>query len=140
MKPTFKTIMTAAALAGATAAIVNGILFLLLKAAGIFPDTVHVQTGQPLTVLPVVLSSIVPSLIAGVVFYLLCRYTQNGYRIFSIVAIILLVLSFANPFMGIEGIPLTMGIALNAMHVVVVAALMYFFKRSFSPARQLNFQ
>ena len=132
--------MTAAALAGATAAIVNAVLFFLLKAAGVFPDTVHVQTGQPLTVLPVVFSSLIPSLLAGVLFYLLCRYTQNGFRIFSIVAIILLLLSFANPFMGIEGIPVTMGIALNVMHVVVVASLLFFFKRTQSTTHQLNFQ
>jgi uncharacterized protein (DUF2062 family) len=96
---------------------------------GIIPDNVFVQENQPLTVVPVIISSIVPSLLAGVVFYLLCRYSNKGYRIFSTIAIILLILSFANPFIAIKSIPLGMGLALNAMHIVVVTALLYSFKR-----------
>jgi hypothetical protein len=89
---------------------------------------------------PVIISSVVPSLLAGIVFYLLCRYTSKGYRIFSIIALLLLVLSFANPFMSIPGIPLAMGLALNAMHVVVVASLLYFFRRIKGTAPKVAFQ
>jgi hypothetical protein len=128
MKLTFKTIITAAALAGVSAAFINSLLYFIFHASGIIPDNVFIQENQPLTVVPVIISSVVPSLLAGIVFYLLCRYTSKGYRIFSIIALLLLVLSFANPFMSIPGIPLAMGLALNAMHVVVVASLLYFFR------------
>ena len=129
MKPSFKTIITAAAVAGVISAVVNSILYFIFHATGVIPDDVYVQENQPLTLLPVLISSFVPSLLAGVVFYLFCRYTRNGFRYFSILAIILLFLSFANPFMAIKNIPLGMGIALSVMHIVVVASLIYFFNR-----------
>jgi hypothetical protein len=134
MKPSFKKIMTAALAAGSTAALINSVLFFLFRALGIITDDVFVQDNQPLTVIPVILSSLVPSLLAGVAYYFLSRYTRNGYRIFSIVALVLLLLSFANPFVGIRGITVTMGIALNVMHIVVVACLLYFFKRTHTSA------
>jgi drug/metabolite transporter (DMT)-like permease len=130
MKPSFKSIITTAAVAGVISAVVNSILYFIFHAAGVIPDDVYVQENQPLTLFPVVISSFVPSLLAGVVFYLFCRYTQKGFRYFSILAIILLLLSFANPFMAIKNIPLSMGLALNAMHIVVVTSLLYFFKRT----------
>jgi drug/metabolite transporter (DMT)-like permease len=130
MKPSFKSIITAAAVAGVISAVVNSILYFIFHATGVIPDDVYVQENQPLTLLPVLISSFIPSLLAGVVFYLLCRYTQKGFRYFSILAIILLLLSFANPFMAIKNIPLSMGIALNVMHIVVVTSLLYFFKRT----------
>jgi hypothetical protein len=130
MKPTFKKIMTAAIAAGSTAALINSVLFFLFRALGLITDDVFVQDSQPLTVVPVILSSLIPSLLAGVVYYLLSRYMRNGFRIFSIVAVVLLLLSFANPFMGIPGIPVAMGIALDTMHIVVAACLLYVFKRT----------
>ena len=129
MKTSFKSIITAAAVAGVISAVVNSILYFIFHATGVIPDDVYVQENQPLTLLPVVISSFVPSLLAGIVFYLFCRYTKNGFRYFSILAIILLFLSFANPFMAIKNIPLGMGIALSVMHIVVVASLLYFFNR-----------
>jgi uncharacterized membrane protein YhaH (DUF805 family) len=64
------------------------------------------------------------------VFYLLGRYTRNGYKIFFIIAILLLIVSFANPFMAIKDITISMGVALNVMHIVVVLCLLYFFKKA----------
>ena len=130
MKTSFKSIITAAAVAGVISAVVNSILYFIFHATGVIPDDVYIQENQPLTLVPVLISSFIPSLLAGVVFYLLCRYTQKGFRYFSILAIILLLLSFANPFMAIKNIPLSMGIALNVMHIVVVTSLLYFFKRT----------
>ena len=129
MKPSFKSIITAAAVAGVISAVVNSILYFIFHATGVIPDDVYIQENQPLTLVPVLISSFIPSLLAGGVFYLFCRYTQKGFRYFSILAIILLLLSFANPFMAIKNIPLSMGIALNVMHIVVVASLLYFFNR-----------
>ena len=127
MKPTFKRIIIAALNAGITASVVNSILFFIFQMAGIITDDIHIQKDQPLTIMPVIISTILPSLLAGIVFYLLTRYTKNGYRVFSVMAIILLLASFANPFLGIEGITIAMALSLNVMHVVVVASLLYFF-------------
>lgn len=131
MKPSFKKAITAALLAGVTAALINAVLFFIFKAAGLIDNDVLIpQNNQPLGALPVLLSSLIPSLLAGLVWYLFERYTNNGFRYFSILAIVLLVLSFANPFLGIPGIPVAMALALNCMHIVVVLSLLYFFKRA----------
>jgi hypothetical protein len=42
------------------------------------------------------------------------------------VAIVLLLLSFINPFVAIPHITVAYGIALNLMHLVVALALLYF--------------
>jgi hypothetical protein len=79
------------------------------------------------------LSSLIPSMLAGLVYYLLARFTKNGYRYFTILAIVLLLFSFGNPFFAIPNVPISYAIALNIMHVVVVACLLYSFKK-FVPA------
>jgi hypothetical protein len=70
MKPSFKKIIAAAALAGIISAIVNSMLYSIFHAAGVISNEVYVQEHQPLTLLPVIFSSLVPSLLAGLVFYL----------------------------------------------------------------------
>jgi uncharacterized membrane protein len=60
------------------------------------------------------------------VFFLFEKYSKNGFHSFRILAIILLVFSFINPFMGIQGVTTGYAIALNLMHVVVVGALLFF--------------
>jgi hypothetical protein len=129
-KLNFKNSMMAGFTAGIAAGAINAVLFYIFHSMGIFVDSIEVQPGQPLTVLPVLISSLIPSLIASIVFFLIEKYTNQGFRIFSIVSIILLLLSFANPFMGIKGITFNYGIALDLMHIVVVASLLFFINRS----------
>lgn len=83
-----------------------------------------------MTVVPVLISSIMPPIIGSMVFFLFEKYTGNGFRIFSVVSVVLLVLSFANPFLGIPGVPLTYAIALDFMHVVVASSLLLFISRA----------
>lgn len=115
--------------AGLAAAAVNTILFFIFHAAGVLTDTIFIQPGQPLTVVPVLISSILPAIIASMVFFLFDKYTKSGFRIFTIVSIVLLLLSFMNPFMGIPGVTMGYAIVLNVMHVTVVAALLFFIRR-----------
>lgn len=129
-KLNFKQIMTAGALAAGASVIMNTILFYTFKAAGVFTDDIFIQPNQPLTIVPVIISSIMPSLIGAGVFPLFEKYLKNGYSIFRIVALVLLVLSFVNPFMGIQGVTIAYGVALNLMHVVVAFSLLYFIQRA----------
>ena len=125
----FKSTFVASLLAGAAAAVVNAIIFFAGQAAGQFPETVIIpNAGQPLTIVPVLISSIIPSIFAGFVFFLLSKYSGKPKMIYNIIAVILLVASFANPFMMIPGVPMGMGILMNVMHVTVAFATMYFFK------------
>lgn len=129
-KLSFKQSIIAGLLAAGVAAVVNAILFFIFHAAGVITDDIMIQPNTPMTVVPIIISSIMPTLIATVVFFLLEKYTANGFKIFTIISIILMVLTFANPFVGIPGIGVAYGIVLNVMHVVVVAALLFYINRA----------
>lgn len=129
-KLTFKQSILAGLTAAGVAVVINAILFFILHAAGIITDDIFIQPNQPMTIVPIIMSSIIPTLIGSMVFFLFEKYSSNGFKIFSIVAIVLLVLSFMNPFMGIPNVTIGYGIALNVMHVVVAASLLYFIRKA----------
>jgi hypothetical protein len=122
--------MMAGSTAAAVSAIINVILFFLFRGMGWITDDIFVQPNQPLTVVPVIISSIVPTLIASIVFFLFEKYTQNGFRIFSNVSIILMLLSLVMPFKGIPDVTTRYALALEPMHFVVPLVLLYFINRS----------
>jgi hypothetical protein len=97
---------------------------------GVITDDIMVQPDQPMTILPIVMSSVLPILIGACVFFLFEKYGKNGYKTFRIVAIILLILSFGNPFIGIQNVTIAYAMALIVMHVVVAGSLLYFIKRA----------
>lgn len=137
-KLNIQTSLKAGFMAAIVAAIINVILFFLFHALGIITDDIFVQPNQPLTFVPVIISSVIPTLIASLVFFLIEKFSNNGYKIFRLVAIILLFVSFVNPFMGIEGITIGYGIVLNVMHVVVVGSLLYFIGKEVKSNTNLN--
>lgn len=129
-KLNFKQIMIAGLTAAAVSAIINSILFFIFKSTEWITDDIFVQPNQPLTVVPVIISSIFPTLVASLVFFILEKYTQNGFRIFSIVSIILMLLSLVMPFTGIPNVTTKYALALEPMHFVVPLVLLYFINRS----------
>jgi hypothetical protein len=129
-KLSFKQIITAGAIAAGCSMVINAILFFIFHSAGVLSDTIFIQPEQPLTVVPVIIASILPSLVGASIYFLFEKYSSNGFKVFSIIAILLLILSFTNPFMGIPGVTMAYGIVLNVMHVVVAASLLFFLKRA----------
>lgn len=129
-KLNFKQIITAGAIAAGASAIINAILFFIFHGTGAISDTVFVQPNEPLTVVPVIIASILPTLIGACVFFLFEKFTNNGFKIFSIVAIILMLVSLSSPFMAVQGMPVAYGLVLDVMHVVVALSLLYFIKRA----------
>jgi Family of unknown function (DUF6069) len=123
-KLSFKPIILAGAKAAGVAALINAFLFFVFHALGIIKETVFIQSNEPLTVPPVILSSIFPPLLGAIVFYLFEKYTDSGYKIFRFVAIVLLVLSFASPFMAVAGMPFFYALVLCLMHTVVASSLL----------------
>jgi hypothetical protein len=110
-------------LAGLGAAVANVVVYYIVSAAGAIPQTVLIPgMNLPVTVVPVILNSIVPAILAGVLLALLNRFTRRPVRIFRIVAAVLLVLSFANP-LTIPGAPLSMILALDFMHIVAATII-----------------
>ncbi len=125
-----KKLLWVAPLAGAIAAVINSVLFLIGSATGLIDAAVLVPgMNTPITIVPVIMSSFMPSLIAGLVLGVMNYFLNKPFKVFRIVALILLILSFANPFMGIPGIPVGMGIWLNLMHVVAAGTVVYCFGR-----------
>lgn len=129
-KLNFTQSIKAGAFAAITAAVINALLFFVFHSAGVLVDTIFIQPETPLTIVPVLFSSILPSLVASIVFFLFEKYSANGFKFFSIVAVVLLLLSFINPFVGIQDVTIGYAIVLNVMHVVVAAAVLYFINRA----------
>ena len=125
-KLTFRQSITAGLIAGLVAAVVNAGLFFAFHATGVLHDGVYVQPPrQPLTLVPVLMASLVPSLIGSLVFFLLERFTNRGYRLFSILALVLAVLSLISPFTVPVNGTLGYALVLCAMHLVVALVLVY---------------
>lgn len=128
-KTSFGKIMLLSLIAGSLSSVANLILFYIGKAAGFFPDTVLIPNqNAPLNSANFIISSIVPSLIAGLVMALIYKYAKKPKKVFNIISIILVVLTFMNPFF-IPGVPLMMAIMLNIMHLVVAGNLMFTFNK-----------
>ncbi len=124
-----RKLLTVAPLAGLVAAAINAVLFYIGTATGAIPaDLIIPNAGQPLTIGPVIIASVVPVIVAGLLLALLNRFTKRPLRIFNVIAVVLLVLSFTSPF-SIPNVPVGMIIILNLMHVVVAGAVLVAFNR-----------
>jgi hypothetical protein len=76
---------------------------------------------QPLTLGPVVISSMVGVLGATVVFAIVVRFARRPVRLFRMIAVVVLLLSFLNPILALPGASLQIILTLEFMHVVVAA-------------------
>jgi len=129
-KLSFKESIIGGFMAAGAATVLNAILFFVFHGAGVLTDDIFLQPNQPLTIVPVIISSVLPALVASIVFFLIEKYSNNGFKIFSIVSIILLVLSFINPFVGIPNVTVGYALVLNLMHIVVAGFVLFFINRS----------
>ena len=131
-KVNFSQAVKAGALAAIVAVVINSILFFIFHQAGVISDTVFVEPNKPLTVMPVIISSTLPSILASIVFFFFEKFTKNGFRNFTILSIILGLLSLVSPFMVLKEAPIGYALALNLMHVVVIAAILFFINKAVS--------
>lgn len=122
----FNSIFITGLKAGVASIVLNAILFFVFHAAGVLTDDIKIHDDQALTIAPVIMSSLVPSLVGACVFFLFEKFSKNGWRNFRILALVLFVLTLANPFMGIPGVTVGYAVVLDMMHVVVAGSLMYF--------------
>lgn len=128
-KLSFNAILMAGLKAAGVSIILNAVLFYTFHAAGVLTDDIMIQPGQPLTIVPVLMSSLVPSLIGACVYFLFEKFSKNGWRNFRILALVLFVVTLANPFMGIPGVTTGYAVVLDLMHVVVAGALVCFLSK-----------
>jgi hypothetical protein len=128
-KPSLGTIWRKGLIAIVVATAINAVLYFVGAALGWMPDTVLSPAGLPITIVPVVVSTVVALVVATIVYSILNRFTDNPNRWFTIIAVVLLVVSFASP-LTLPGAPAMMIVLLELMHVVAAAAAVYFLRQS----------
>ena len=124
----YRRLGVGALVAAVGAVLVNVGLYFAGRALGAFPPSVQVQ-GEPFSVIPVVIFSFVPVLVAALVFALLARFVARPKRVFYIVAVVVFVLMFFTPF-TIPAAPAVTVVVLELMHVVVAAAALWAVRRA----------
>jgi uncharacterized protein DUF6069 len=72
---------------------------------------------SPLTVSLVAITSVIGTLGAAIIFAIIGLFARRPMRLFSIVATVVLVLSFVMPA-TVPGVPVAMRLSLAVMHVV----------------------
>ncbi len=120
----------AGGMAASAATIINAALFFIGHLMGIFTDNIFIKPGKPLTIADIIMASLLPSLIGSLVFFVVEKFSKNGLKTFTIISAVLVVLSLANPFMGIPGVTLAYGALLDLMHLVVAGALLFFIRKA----------
>ncbi len=132
-KPPIARIWFGGILAAVVSALVNVILFFVGSAIDAFPSDVLIPgmggTAAPMTLMPVAIMSVLPILVATLVYTVLSRVTHNPNRWFTILAAIVFVVMLVTPF-TIPGAPTLMIVFLEVMHVVAAVAAVYFLNRS----------
>ena len=124
-----RKLITGAPLAGVIAAAINAVLFYTGSAMGTIPtDFVFPNTGQPLTIVPVLIFSFMPAIAGGLLLAVLNRFTKRPLRIFTIIALAILAVSFVGPI-SIPNAPPGLSVILELMHVVVVSVVLTAFNR-----------
>lgn len=104
----------------ASALIVNILLYRLLVSTGVIGTNLLLKDSalgkEYLTELNVVIATITPMMLGGILFLILLRYTSSPRWIYWTLLLLMLVLSFINPFM-IPSIPIKAAIGLNILHL-----------------------
>jgi hypothetical protein len=118
----FKRLLWIVPLAAVSAAVANAVVYFVASALGAMPQDFVVQDSGPLTLAPVVLSSLIGAAGAAVIFTLVALLARRPIRTFRIVAAVVLMLSFATP-LTIPGAPLSVILTLELMHVVAAVII-----------------
>jgi hypothetical protein len=114
-----------ALLAAGAATVANTLVYVAASALGFIPQSVLIATAggdSPLTVGMVAITSVVGAAGAAIVFAAIGLFARRPVRLFSIVSIMVLVLSFVAPA-TVPGAPVAMILSMEAMHVVAWAMI-----------------
>lgn len=115
------------AIAGAAAAVVNAIVYVIAAALGVFEGVV-VQMGpepMPFSVLPVLISSFLFICIGGLVLYAIDRFSDQPLTLWRNVAVVALVLSFLQPIFLLDAPTIATVLTLELMHIIAGVIAIY---------------
>ncbi len=116
--------------AGLVAAAINSILYFISKGLGIINDAVLLPNGTPLLLVPVVISSILPGIVAALVLWGIAKKADNPARIFTFVGGLFLLLSLIGP-VAMPNLTIGFKIVLSLMHLIAGSFIIYFLRRNF---------
>jgi hypothetical protein len=124
------TVLTAAAKAIGLAVVINSVLFFALFAFKIIDPRFAMGPNhdQTITIVPVVISTILFSIIGVVIFLLLLRFSSEPVKIFTWVVLAGFVLTLGNPFFA--GIPTVMALGLDVLHIAPAYLLWSFLTKT----------
>lgn len=106
--------------------VANMVLFSLGRATGAIGEHVALPNGQTFGAAAVVTMTILPTVLAGIVYALLGAIgrIRRPITVFRVIALVVLVLSFASPF-SIPGIGAGFIVLLELMHLAAAAAIVW---------------
>jgi hypothetical protein len=117
-------------ISGVIATVINVILYVVGNAIHGTPMTVDPPGPPPLQALPiypVILLSMGPSLIAGLLYGILKKFTAKPQAIFLVIAVIVFAVMFINPFLATQSV-LTLW-TLQMMHLGTAIPITYLLLR-----------
>ncbi len=103
---TFRGPLVAGLAGGVIAAVINAIIYFAAQSMNGGPlilQTLQAPTPQPLTLFAVLLFSVMPGLLAGIVYWALARFTRAPVRWFLILAVIVFGLFTVPPLVAASG-------------------------------------
>jgi hypothetical protein len=116
-------ILVAGLVAAVAAAAANVIVFFIASALGAMPQTYLVPAaGQPIGIMQVVSSTVIGAVGATIVFAIIARFARQPIRLFRIVSVVALILSFGT-FLGLSGAPVSLVMTLALMHIVAAVVI-----------------
>lgn len=129
--PSVVSFLTTGAIAGAIAGIANSIVFLIGQALGVPFEIATPDMPQltALNVIPVFLFSFVPGIVAGLLAWLLHRYTSRGNSLFVGIAVVFLLLSFIPDIAMPESVTMSTKAGLILMHIIAGGIITYMISR-----------
>lgn len=123
-RSSFGRLAAAGAIAAIIAAVADVVVYSIARASGV-SMVMPYQWGQPPAVLPIsiiVSTVVVAAVLATITFGLLVKFTLRGMRVFQIVSVPALLVSFAGPLSLTQTAGSTKA-TLMAMHIVTAAGM-----------------
>jgi hypothetical protein len=115
---------------GLIASAANVILYLISKSLGIISDSILLPNGAPLLLFPVVISSVLPGVVAGFVLWVISKISKNPVKIFTLAGVGFLLISMIGP-VATPNLTIGFKIVLSLMHLIAGGFIIYFLRRSF---------
>ena len=114
------------ALAALASVIATVIAFFIVDAAGMIPDSVTIEQPNgdrsPIGIGEVIGATVTSWIVASIVFLLLRQFTSQPLKWFVIVAVVVCIVSFAEPPALIDDVPARMIVGLDILHVVAAVS------------------